>query len=433
MDIPETESDTLPEILESAKTTVQNVLPEKSKHKYMTAYNNFIQWISEKKTESMSQHTLLTYFKELSQLHKPSTLWGIYSMLRATIQFNNNLDIYKYDELNTFLKIQSRGFQSKKSSTLTPQQIKKFIDEAPDNKYLATKLATIFGICGACRREELTKIDIEDIEDKGSLLLIKIPTTKNYKPRTFVVTDEFYSTYKKYVKLRPKDIQTSRFFLNYQNGKCTQQPIGINKFGRMPKIIAKYLKLPDPDSYTSHTFRRTSATLLADSGVDILTLKRHGGWKSNTVAEGCVENSINNKMILEENKEREQSDTIEDEQAFAENQEDEKGEKMLPTNSLDIVNEEESRHSQISSSKVSNEDDRFGEWVALELRSLRSEVNKRKLKSEIRRAVCRIADLDDADTFPSNSSTDPLYLSSIPSPAYVSVCDLTNIKSEYNE
>lgn len=88
------------------------------------------------------------------------------------------------------------------------------------------------------------------------------------------------------------------FFLNYQNGQCTKQPIGINKFGKMPQIIASYLKLLDPQSYTGHTFRRTSTTLLADSGADIITLKRHGGWKSNTVTEGYIEDSFNNKKEI---------------------------------------------------------------------------------------------------------------------------------------
>lgn len=66
----------------------------------------------------------------------------------------------------------------------------------------------------------------------------------------------------------------------------------------MPMMIANYLKLPNPNSYTGHTFRRTSATLLADSGADILTLKRHGGWRSNTVAEGYIENSFHNKRKI---------------------------------------------------------------------------------------------------------------------------------------
>ncbi|GLG98467.1 Uncharacterized protein GBIM_05116 [Gryllus bimaculatus] len=38
----------------------------------------------------------------------------------------------------------------------------------------------------------------------------------------------------------------------------------------------------------------------------------------------------------------------------------------------------------------------FGEYVALELRSLRSDYYRRKLKSEIRRAIVRIADEEDS-------------------------------------
>lgn len=66
----------------------------------------------------------------------------------------------------------------------------------------------------------------------------------------------------------------------------------------MPKEIAKFLGLPEADSYTGHSFRRTSATLLANSGADILTLKRHGGWRSNNVAESYIEDSIQNKANI---------------------------------------------------------------------------------------------------------------------------------------
>ncbi|KAJ8975487.1 hypothetical protein NQ317_012209 [Molorchus minor] len=37
---------------------------------------------------------------------------------------------------------------------------------------------------------------------------------------------------------------------------------------------------------------------MADAGVDITTIKRHAGWKSTTVAEGYVENSIENKTKI---------------------------------------------------------------------------------------------------------------------------------------
>lgn len=46
-----------------------------------------------------------------------------------------------------------------------------------------------------------------------------------------------------------------------------------NTLGAIPKIIAKYRKLPNAEKYTGHTFRRTSAT--PGSGADITSLKRH--------------------------------------------------------------------------------------------------------------------------------------------------------------
>ncbi|KAJ8931929.1 hypothetical protein NQ314_015127 [Rhamnusium bicolor] len=60
-------------------------------------------------------------------------------------------------------------------------------------------------------------------------------------------------------------------------------------------MVAKYLNLSNLEQYTGHSFRRSSASLLAGYGADILTLKRHGGWKSSTVAEGYIEDSIQSK------------------------------------------------------------------------------------------------------------------------------------------
>ncbi|KAJ8968455.1 hypothetical protein NQ317_016290 [Molorchus minor] len=68
--------------------------------------------------------------------------------------------------------------------------------------------------------------------------------------------------------------------------------------GKIPNVVASYLKLPDVACYTGHCLRRSSATLLADAGVDITTIKRHAGWKSTTVTEGYVENSIENKTKI---------------------------------------------------------------------------------------------------------------------------------------
>jgi hypothetical protein len=60
----------------------------------------------------------------------------------------------------------------------------------------------------------------------------------------------------------------------------------------MPKEIARYLNLSDPQAYTGYFFRRTSAKLLVGSGGDIITLKRHGGWKSSQIFKNYIKDSM---------------------------------------------------------------------------------------------------------------------------------------------
>lgn len=152
------------------------------------------------------------------------------------------------------------------------------------------------GIMGACRCNELKEMDIGNLQDLSSAILVNVPNTKTKIVRNFTITGNFYAIVKKYISLRPPDVQCSSFFLNYQKGKCTSQKIGINKFSMMGKQIATFLNLPNPELYTGHSFRRSSATLLVDAGGDITALKRHGGWKSTAVAEGYIDNSMKNKM-----------------------------------------------------------------------------------------------------------------------------------------
>lgn len=98
------------------------------------------------------------------------------------------------------------------------------------------------------------------------------------------------------MSLRPKDLNDSRFFFKYVDGKCHRSFMGIHTIGEVPKKVALYLQLPNWKEYTGHSLRRTSATLLVDSGADVITLKRHGGWKSSSVAEGYYEESMCSKQ-----------------------------------------------------------------------------------------------------------------------------------------
>ncbi|KAJ8968746.1 hypothetical protein NQ317_004450 [Molorchus minor] len=82
-----------------------------------------------------------------------------------------------------------------------------------------------------------------------------------------------------------------RFFVNYKKGKNVPSSAvcRVKQFRVDALRNCGIFKLPNPEIYTGHSFRRSSATLLANSGEGLTDIKRLGGWKSTTVAEGYIE------------------------------------------------------------------------------------------------------------------------------------------------
>lgn len=154
----------------------------------------------------------------------------------------------------------------------------------------------IIGLAGACRCDELINLKTSDVEDVGSAWLVKISYSKTGKGRSFTVIGQKYlSVCRKYAALRPKEYDEDRFFIKFQNGRCQRSVVGIHKISGVAKEVAKFLTIPNFQEYTGHSLRRTSATFLVDSGGDVTCLKRLGGWKSSTVAEGYIEESTENQ------------------------------------------------------------------------------------------------------------------------------------------
>lgn len=139
-------------------------------------------------------------------------------------------------------------------------------------------------------------MNLNDIQEVGNNILITIPVSKTNKPRSFIVNEAYIEIYRRYKALRPTDFDNPRFFFKLKNGRGNRQVVGIHQFGKLPQTVATYLKLPNAKEYTGHCFRRSSATILVDTGADLTCLKRHGGWKSSTVAEGYIDDSLNNKI-----------------------------------------------------------------------------------------------------------------------------------------
>jgi hypothetical protein len=146
-------------------------------------------------------------------------------------------------------------------------------------------------------------MSVDNVEDKGSYMLVSVPDTKTYVSRSFTIMEEGFAVNvldicRKYMSLRPKNISHNRLFLCYRNEKCTLQPVGINTLSKIPSVVADFLKLPESESFTGHSMRRTSASLLSNAGADLGMVQRHGRWKSTTVAQAYVEESISSKIDI---------------------------------------------------------------------------------------------------------------------------------------
>ena len=78
--------------------------------------------------------------------------------------------------------------------------------------------------------------------------------------------------------------------------------IGKNQFSKMAIDIARTHGKPNPETYTSHTFRRSGATALVEGGATAEELKIIGNWKSIQVPTAYVsENKVCKSRIIREN------------------------------------------------------------------------------------------------------------------------------------
>lgn len=153
----------------------------------------------------------------------------------------------------------------------------------------------ICGLNGTCRGCELTNLSVKNLKDDGKELRIQIyiPKTKEWKE--YIIFDEFAKIVREYMSHRPKHATSDRLFLQWRKGKCVNQNMGKHSIAKIPKEVATFLGLPDPSSYTGHSYRRTGATIAVEEGSTMDEVKRIGPWKSTKTAEGYIQESLSRK------------------------------------------------------------------------------------------------------------------------------------------
>ena len=88
-------------------------------------------------------------------------------------------------------------------------------------------------------------------------------------------------------ELQTKNVKT-KFFLQNWNAKARNKI--QNRVKNLHKNACKILEI-SAENYTTHCWRRSATTNLADRGVSFINLKRHGQWKSDSIVKGYIANS----------------------------------------------------------------------------------------------------------------------------------------------
>ena len=129
--------------------------------------------------------------------------------------------------------------------------------------------------------ETINEIDTE------KTIRINFYESKNKRWLNFMLetdVNEYTSLIRGYVRLRSQIKEEKYIFPQFRQGKVRRHRVGLKSIGSVAQIVARYLNLPEPETYTSNSLRRSSASAIAESGVSFLGMKNYVGWKDDLIS-----------------------------------------------------------------------------------------------------------------------------------------------------
>ena len=142
-------------------------------------------------------------------------------------------------------------------------------------------------------------MDDVKVEDIGSKKIIEVTFNHERKQRNkgfqYYIPSKFLPMFGRYLEEICKDAVAAgnlQFLKNWNKiGRRRVQNTGKNIVNMLHVAACKILKRTKK-GYSSHCWRQSAATNLADPGVSLINLKRHGQCVSNRVVEGYIANSL---------------------------------------------------------------------------------------------------------------------------------------------
>ena len=293
---------------EKAKALVEDAYASKNPKvlaMYKKYQNKFHVFVKQNKVpmdepeSKLVEDALIAFFAELK--YAPSTLWVIFSCINSYFQQDFRVNMNGFPNLRRVLKQQTEHYVCSKAAVFTPEQIHHMVvtwSESESHRDRVRAMVVLLAYYGLLRQADILKIMPKDVKWNVSENCYEVNFPYKRKRRNNGLTYYIPGEYSKYVERyigeladKKEDKEESRFLRNMnERSKTRIQNLGPNKMAEIPKLAA-VLSREDPKLFSSHSWRRSGATNLADGGCSRMDLKRHGQWKSDTVAESYIANS----------------------------------------------------------------------------------------------------------------------------------------------
>ena len=273
---------------------------------YLNYQTLFFRFVKKYKVEDVQdEKMLIEFFEVMGDKYSPSTLWVIYSCVNSWMIENGHPDLKYKPLLRKVLKFKTDRWVAKKANVFSPEDVHNCVmhfskdtnpKTGPKNFQRAITILLLY--YGLLRVDDVLKIQVKDVKlnKEGKFEISFFYQRKRFNNGfTYTIPAIYTHLITRYIKeLKPQvpnQKKNLRFLKNWNvRGKTRIQNAGRNFVDRVAKDAAEYLGY-DPSTYSGHSWRRSAATNLADAGVTLTNLKRHGQWKSDTVCEGYMANS----------------------------------------------------------------------------------------------------------------------------------------------
>ena len=272
------------------------------------------------------EKTLINFFTYISNTdgngYAGNSLWTVYSAINANYQKVTGKKMQRLFNLSKVMRNLTKDHVPVKANTFTKEDLSKIFDggllDIDNPLHLESLVGGILSIYGLLRQNELLRITKKLVNKMlrestaGEDMTCDYPwATKTRKTGfAFRIPARFRYLFEMYLGQLDDSVKDEARFLKNMNikSKKRSQNLGERKVNQFPKLWGSLLGYDEQfvEGLTSHSFRRTAATILADSGTDMINLKRMGRWSS----EKCVEGYIDESMALKNSRMRNLDDTI---------------------------------------------------------------------------------------------------------------------------